>query len=144
MKTPTQVDYQNYTGLHCHKIWKEVGPHYHCPSCLRTKFELLKWTTRFPGKDTAFKDWVATLHRHHDHSDTSLEKMLGRFPVTIICGQCNSADGAVKRKLKLPKNFSFAPEEISHFIVVKPHAPHVINFIRAAQIYEHITSYNSY
>jgi len=62
----------------------------------------------------------------------------GRFPETVICDQCNSADGAAKRKLRLPKDFSFAPYEIAMFVTAIPHGKHKINFDAARAIYEAI------
>jgi hypothetical protein len=135
IRKPTLKDFQQYTGLHCHKLWKEVGENFVCPACNRNKFQILRWTTRFPRSANAFEDWVAVLHRHHDHSDPTFERTSGRFPVTVICDQCNAADGAAKRKLGLPKSFSFSPLDISHFVVAAPHAPHQIDFDRAKDIY---------
>ena len=139
MKIPTLENYQNYTGHHCHKIWAEVGPYFICPGCGRNKFQLLRWTIRNPGKPSSFKDWVAILHRHHDHSGDLFNPSTGRFPVTIVCGQCNASDGSVKRRLKLPRNFSFSAYEISHFIQATPHAAHKIDFEVARRIYNDLT-----
>jgi len=138
MKRPSMEDFQNYTGLHCHRIWAEVGSNYVCPSCGRNKFQILHWTKRFPNKPTAFYDWVATLHRHHDHSDNSMRRNSGRFPETIICGQCNASDGAAKRKLNLPKNFSFSPSEIGQFVQSTPHDKHTLDFQKADEIYRRL------
>jgi hypothetical protein len=135
MKIPTFEDYQNYKGLHCHKLWADVGENWICPACSRNKFQILRWTTRNPGKQNAFKAWVAVLHRHHDHSQGYWSVNLGRFPETVICDQCNSADGTAKRKLGLPRNFSFAPEEIALFISASPHGRHKIDFELAKAIY---------
>lgn len=135
MKVPTNEDFNKYTGLHCHQLWADVGEHWICPSCQRSKFEILRWTKRFPGKQYAFMDWVAILHRHHDHSQDYNSLNARRFPQTIVCDQCNSADGVVKRKLKLPKSFSFSPEEISLFVSATPHGKHKINYEMALAIY---------
>lgn len=135
IRVPTLEDFQQYTGLHCHRLWKEVGDFFVCPACQRNKFQILRWTTRFPRSPSSFKDWVAVLHRHHDHSDNSFDRTSGRFPTTVICDQCNAADGAAKRKLGLPKNFSFSPREIAQFVVASPHSPHQIDFDRARDIY---------
>lgn len=135
IKVPTYQDFLNYTGLHCHRLWAEVGPDYFCPACKRSKFQILRWTTRFPNKPNAFEDWVAVLHRHHDHSQGFMSRSSGRFPETVICDQCNSSDGAAKRKLKLPKNFSFSPDEIGQFVKATPHGKHEINFEIAKAIY---------
>lgn len=135
IKVPTYEDFYSYTGLHCHRLWAEVGDAFICPSCKRNKFQILRWTTRFPNKPNAFKDWVAVLHRHHDHSQGFMSRNSGRFPETVICDQCNSSDGVVKRKLKLPKEFSFSPEEIGCFVKANPHSKHEIDFEIAKAIY---------
>ena len=136
IKVPTYEDFQSYTGLHCHLLWAEVGDNYVCPACQRNKFQILRWTTRFPNKPNAFQDWVAVLHRHHDHSQGVMSCNAGRFPETVICDQCNSSDGAAKRKLKLPREFSFSPSEIGYFTTATPHGKHKINYEKAKAIYE--------
>nr|WP_255457181.1 hypothetical protein [Polaromonas sp. E19S] len=78
---------------------------------------------------------MAPLHKHHDHSVEFLSSGQPRFSQTIICDQCNAADGAAKRKLKLPKNFSFSPIEIAAFVVAAPHNKHTINYEMAYAIY---------
>lgn len=127
-KIPTQDDFRNYTGLHCHRLWAEVGDDFICPGCGRTKFQMLHWGKRFPKSQSSFMDWVAVLHRHHDHSQGVFRFGEGRFPETVICDQCNSADGAAKRRLVLPRGFSFSPSEISQFIKSTPHGKHEIDF----------------
>ncbi|MHA2764413.1 hypothetical protein [Vibrio harveyi] len=135
VKVPSLQDYLYHTGLHYKKLWAEVGNDWKCPACSRTKFQIMRWTKRFPNKPTAFMDWVAALHRHHDHSADILNPQNARFSETVICGQCNSADGAVKRKLKLPKDFSFSPVEISKFVSATPHGAHKISYELAESIY---------
>lgn len=78
---------------------------------------------------------MAPLHRHHDHSVELLSNGQPRFPQTTICDQCNVADGAAKRRIKLPKNFSFSPMEIAAFVVAVPHDKHTINYEMAHAIY---------
>lgn len=135
IKVPTQEEFENYDGLHCHQLWKIVGDHWICPSCRRNKYQIMRWTKRFPNSPNAFYGWVAVLHRHHDHSQGHFTLNNGRFSVTIICDQCNSADGAVKKKLSLPKDFSFSPEEIAYFVVATPHDKHKIDYKIAEAIY---------
>jgi hypothetical protein len=60
-----------------------------------------------------------------------------RFPGTIICGNCNAADGSAKKKLGLPEWFSFSPSEIATFVKASPNAPHVIDYQTALAIYGH-------
>lgn len=59
-----------------------------------------------------------------------------RFPRTVVCDQCNAADGRAKRKLGLPSDFSFSPLEIRAFVTATPHAPHVVDYEIARRIYE--------
>lgn len=74
--------------------------------------------------------FTVTLTRHHCHGR-------GRFVETVICGDCNSADGAAKRKLGLPGDWSFSPREIGSFVQVAPHSGATqINYEVAQRIYE--------
>lgn len=134
IKIPTIEDYLNHTGLHYKKLWNEIGDDWICPACKRSKFQIMHWTKRFPSSKNPFMDWVASLHRHHDHF-TNYACGIPRFPQTVICGQCNSADGAAKRGLKLPKTFSFSPNEISQFVSSAPHCKHEISLEIASTIY---------
>lgn len=135
MRIPTQEEFLAYKGAHCFRLWEQVGPYWVCPGCGRNKFQLLRWTTRFPRSPNAFEDWMAGLHGHHDHSVPMMSGLTPRFPETIVCDQCNAADGAAKRKLKLPRSFSFSPAEISAFVVAAPHDKHRINYDMANAIY---------
>lgn len=80
---------------------------------------------------------MAGLHIHHDHSAPLLSGE-GRFPDTLICDQCNAADGCAKRELQLPEDFSFSPLEIGQFITVNPHKRHKIDLDKAQQIYDEL------
>ncbi|PKV11380.1 hypothetical protein CVO74_20175 [Xanthomonas prunicola] len=62
----------------------------------------------------------------------------------MICDQCNSADGAAKRRHKLPANFSFSPTEIGSFVTAVPHGAHTINYETALAIYQWLASNNSF
>lgn len=139
-RIPTQQEYQAYRGAHCHKLWIEVGSDWVCPACARTKYQILRWTTRFPRTPAAFEDWMAGLHRHHDHSQGLLSLNRGRFPQTVICDQCNAADGVAKRQLDLPENFSFSPSEISLFIEVAPHGKHKVIIPKASEVYRSLSA----
>ena len=137
-RIPTLQEFLAYKGAHTHRLWEQGGPHWTCPSCKRTKFQILRWTTRNPNSQHAFKDWIAPLHKHHDHSSGLISCTESRFPEIIICDQCNAADGAAKRKLKLPKLFSFSPSEISVFVSAIPHGKHTIDYNMANAIFQAI------
>lgn len=135
VRVPTPEEFAAYKGAHCQQLWARVGPHWTCPSCRRSKFEILRWTMRFPRTAEMFEDWMAALHEHHDHARSWTGVGIVRFQPTVLCDQCNSADGAAKRRLRLPENFSFSPAEIGRFVVSTPHGKHVIDYDLADRIY---------
>ncbi|HHT7392933.1 TPA: hypothetical protein ACT192_001889 [Klebsiella oxytoca] len=144
LKIPTYDDYYSHDGLHYHQLWNSINDDWVCPSCGRSKYQIMKWTLRFPRSPNAFMGWVAALHKHHDHSIDSCPSTPPRFPQTLICGQCNAAEGVVKRKLKLPSKFSFSPQEMRDFIQAIPHGKHIINYDRALAIFkDHTNQLNS-
>ncbi|MXP48101.1 hypothetical protein GRI43_11960 [Altererythrobacter luteolus] len=121
-KIPTQEDLQNFSGMHCARLYRgAVESRWKCPSSGRTAQQLVRWTEiKGPSFRARFGDehgmgFSVSLTRHHCHGH-------GRFLETLICGDCNSADGAAKRKLKLPKDWSFSAEEIRQFVSVKPYS----------------------
>lgn len=128
IRVPTYEDYYRHDGLHYHNLWQEIDDSWTCPGCGRSKYQIMRWTKRFPRSPNAFMDWVAALHKHHDHSVNNYGNRHPRFPTTVICDQCNAADGAAKRKLQLPKDFSFSPQEISLFVQASPHDKHIIHY----------------
>jgi hypothetical protein len=136
IKIPTSEDYRNYNGAHTHKLWVSVGDNWRCPACDRSKFEVLRWTKRFPRSPSPFEGWMAPLHDHHDHGQGMFFADYARFPRTVICDQCNSADGQAKRRCGLPADFSFAPWEIKQFVAAVPHSPHKIDLEQARTIYD--------
>ena len=135
IKVPTFEEFRSHDGLHYKNLWKEVGDSWFCPSCKRSKYEIMRWAKRFPGRPNAFWGWVAPLHKHHDHSAPYMSSH-GRFPMTTICDQCNASDGTAKRKLKLHKDFSFSPQEIGCFVRATPHGKHEIDYEMAKAIYD--------
>ena len=142
LRTPTLAEYQAFDGAHCRNLYQGLAPDWACPACGRTRFQILRWTLRFPNTPGRFEGWAAGLHRHHDHANndyrygaSSVPAQI-RFADTVICEQCNSADGAAKRKLGLPAAFSFAPDEIGQFVRATPHGFHEVDYDRARAIYD--------
>ena len=143
-RIPTQQDFEAFDGAHGPVIWARLAADWRCPSCDRSKFEILRWTRRFPNQLVSpgakpYMGWLAVVHGHHDHATDTFDNpspaLLPRFPVTEICDQCNTADGTAKRKLGLPSTWSFSPQEIGQFVTATPHSPHVLDFDIAATIY---------
>lgn len=103
-RIPTADDIAAFTGMHCARKYRDaVDSGWRCPCCGRTAQQLIRWTEiRGPSWRARFGDaygmgFSITMAEHHCHGD-------GRFPDTLICGDCNSADGAAKRKLRLPES----------------------------------------
>lgn len=140
---PSLEEFMSHDGLHYRHLWRETDISWACPGCRRSKFQIMRWTKRFPNSPNSFMGWVAALHRHHDHSG-DLPGSVARFPRTVICDQCNSADGAAKRHLKLPQKFSFSPNEIGLFVSATPHGRHTINFQSALAVYQSLVPNNSF
>lgn len=136
-KIPTAAEIEAFTGMHCASLYRDaVRTGWRCPSCKRSPQELVRWTEiRGPTGRQRFADehgmgFTISMSRHHCHGS-------GRFTTTLICGDCNSADGAAKRKLGLPEDWSFSPTEIGRFVAVIPHSGLTrIDFEEALRIYE--------
>lgn len=127
----------------------EVDTRWRCPCCHRNKREIARLDKN--------GNLMCALHWHHDHfSELAMDKLpvdrkhLGddaltlrslqdsfcRFPETLICCDCNVAEGSqAKPMVGAPKQFSFAPFEIATFVVVRPNVPHMVNQDRAKAAY---------
>jgi hypothetical protein len=135
-RVPSPADIRNFDGLHCSSVYRRaVADRWRCPSCARTATELIRWSeVRGPIFRERYADeygmgFTISFANHHCHGD-------GRFETILICGDCNAADGAVKRKLKLPKTWSFAADEIKQFIQVGPHSGRTtIDYDKAHEIW---------
>jgi hypothetical protein len=142
MRVPTLSDYAAFDGGYSRKAWTTTPDDWRCPSCSRTKFELLRWTLRRPPGGTPFMGWMAALHRHHDHGKGA--DGFEAFAEIIICDQCNGADGEAKRRLGLPASWSFTPDEIATFVTVAPHGRRRVDLKAAAAAYERAKPINPF
>ncbi|WP_432263034.1 hypothetical protein [Cupriavidus sp. TMH.W2] len=136
-RVPTMAEFLAFRGDHCHRLYAQLPQDWCCPGCARTKFQILRWTRKFPGKPHAHMGWAGGYHEHHDHGGDARQfrGRFGRFAPTVICEQCNNADTAAKRTLGLPRDFSFSPTEIRQFVVGSPHGDHLIDYDIARDIY---------
>lgn len=135
VRAPTLSEYRAYDGAHCFRLWRALSESWRCPGCQRSRYEILRWTRRyFPHPHYG---WMAGLHRHHDHSiGHAGGDGRGRFAEVVVCDQCNAADGAAKRNLGLPSQFSFSPLEIGQFVQPEVHGRHRLNLRIAQALYE--------
>ncbi len=137
LKTPTFEDLEAYRGGHTRKLWAVLPRDWRCPACSRSRFEILTWTKSITGYGVPIGEyqWLAPLHGHHDHRSDAAGAT-PRFPATVICSDCNNADGRAKRQLALPAYFSFSPAELHQFVTGYPHNGVVIDLDRATGVYE--------
>jgi hypothetical protein len=145
MRIPTDEDFAAYHGEHCFDIWRRTPRDWTCHGCGRSKREIMRWTKRAArpraGYPKLFLGWMAGLHVHHDHAadrDGFYRPELARFAESVVCDQCNAADGIAKRRLCLPKRFSFSPAELRQFVDAVPHASHRLNLDVALRIFKQV------
>lgn len=67
----------------------------------------------------------------------SCRQLIERFSTSLLCNDCNTAEGAAKLALKeeIDPDFSFSPKEIAAFIKPKPNQPHEIDVEQARGIW---------
>ena len=128
--------------------WADTPTDWTCPVCRRWKPEIARLTPTGVV--------LCQLDRHHDHlgdegvrilwrgqqrptdraSQDALHSAIQacmalgeRFHASLVCNDCNAADGAAKSALAgvVHPEFSFAPSEIARFIQVTPNRPHEID-----------------
>lgn len=136
LRVPTIQDFESYRGGHTFRRWQALPPDWRCPACGRSRFELLTWTRSITGYGVprGQYQWLAPLHEHHDHRTDGCA-LPPRFPSTLICSDCNHADGRAKRLLRLPPWFSFGPAELRQFLTGYPHNSVDIDLEVAQKIY---------
>jgi len=142
--------------LQCERLdlnlgWASVSQGWLCPACGRNK--------KIIARVTAAGVILARLEEHHDHLGDVVnarlraragndwprqlnsgagklanlaEKLARRFEPSLICHDCNLADGAAKNALKdLPAAFSFSPTEIGRFITATANHEHSLDLDKA-------------
>lgn len=134
--------------------WIETAQYWTCPCCTRGKFSI----SRVGGKGQILAKLVehhdhmsdalkAAFRKIFIESGTDkptstglalVERMAPAFsayPPVLICEDCNNADAAAKKvisKTGLKVNWhSFSIGQISQFIIVRHHAPHIIDETKA-------------
>jgi len=136
--------------------WASTPMSWLCPCCQRYKPDIARLT--------ASGFLLCQLDYHHDHLNDrakaifrqnnpwpedldargqlvraidSCRALIERFSTTLLCIDCNAAEGAAKLALKgeVDPNFSFSPKEIAGFITARPNQVHAIDIERARQIW---------
>lgn len=136
--------------------WASTPMSWICPCCQRDKPSLARLTQSGV--------LLCQLDYHHDHLNDRAKaifradnpwpenldargqlvrtidgcrSLIERFSTTLLCNDCNAAEGAAKLALKdeIDADFSFSPKEIASFIRARPNQPHEIDTERARQIW---------
>lgn len=142
--------------LDLNRGWASTWTEWSCPCCKRHKRQIVRLA---PGGVL-----LCHLELHHDHLDDLVKKLFEeilsrcddpeirvqisraegalrplaeRFECTLICADCNLADGRVKRELRdeIEPHFTFTPSEIAGFISVSDNRVHEVDFERARAIW---------
>jgi hypothetical protein len=142
--------------LNLNSNWADVRRDWCCEACQRRKTEIARVSDN--GVLLCQLDW------HHDHlrdhakgvfrpliddEDKTPEAralrrgidackdLTMRFFTTLLCADCNTAEGQAKIRLKglVPAYFSFSPQEIARFIRVTPNGMHTIDDQAALEVW---------
>lgn len=136
--------------------WASVWPDWECPGCGRRKAELFRLTgndvllarldihhdhlgdiLKARLRDAIGSDWISWIAPGVAHFEKLSSKMLVRFAPTLVCLDCNVADGTVKKRSPdIPRDFSFRPSEIRRFITPVANGEHGVDVKAALQIFE--------
>lgn len=156
--SPTSQLIKERLGVeHFHMVswWALTPQDWTCPGCDRHKVDIAR--TNHQGEA------MCHLHEHHDHMKEVLEKKFNEFAVartkvvadkvcksfatrssamiiayepTVVCEDCNTADGVAKRLVGTPDEFSYSPKEIRRFIKPAPNKSHDIDTEAARKVWE--------
>jgi rubredoxin len=142
------------TGFALTRWWVITPPEWTCPVCRRTKGEIARLNRHGA--------MMGEMHAHHDHmreyvsrrfheisaergeivADAQAVEFIRRaapfacaFDETVICADCNAADARAKKLVGAHPDFSFAPAEISQFVIAAPNCEHAIDAGRARALW---------
>lgn len=143
--------------LDLNEAWANTWQRWECPCCLRSKAEiarlssdnvllckidlhhdhLLDWAKRM-FRETADHALPDETRRGRTRARSAAYPLIERFTRTLLCEDCNNADGDMKSALGtgVAPYFSFSPSEIALFIQPRPNASHKIDVAIGRQIWE--------
>lgn len=142
-------------GVDFNRWWVFTATDWACPACNRVKADIVRLNQHGYV--------MGHLHEHHDHMVDFLEReftrvsesrdvvvadevakkfvdrtayALSAYDNTIVCSDCNYADGSAKRLIGAPKEFSFSPSEISQFVVPRANAEHELDHAAVQRVWQ--------
>ena len=142
--------------LNLNENWASVPPDWSCPACWRKKPQIVRLSgsgvliasldlhhdhltdvLRARLQQEVGPDWITKIPEQSRHIVKRAEKLVARFEPTLVCPDCNCADGVAKSHLPLiDRNFSFRASEIKSFIRSAPNREHQIDDDAARAIYD--------
>ena len=124
----TAITHHRACGLDLNDNWALTSKSWSCPACGRSKSEILRLSKRgillaklelhhdhmadwiWPRAEHLFgKDWRETAAPGFGEVLDSIQELAIRFTNCLVCAECNSADGKVKRRYQdeIDGRFSF-------------------------------------
>nr|WP_295107538.1 hypothetical protein [uncultured Caulobacter sp.] len=152
------VEAHRATGLDLNRNWAEVPRSWQCPCCQRTKAQIVRLSEHgvllchLEWHHDHLRDYGKAVLRHRNSLPENSEERYGimsaleatkdfceRFFTTLVCKDCNLAEGEAKRLLAdAPRDFSFSPAEIKRFIRPRPNQPHRIDEETAIAVWQEV------
>lgn len=144
------------TRLTLNDAWASTPMSWVCPCCQRDKPSIARLTPsgvllcQLDYHHDHLQDCAKAIFRQDNPWPEDLEArrqlvqaidrcraLIERFSTTLVCNDCNAAEGAAKLALKteIHADFSFSPREIAQFIKAKAGQPHQVDTDRAQQIW---------
>lgn len=140
------------TRLDLNRGWASTREHWNCPCCQRGKADIARVSSggvllcRLEYHHDHLVDRAKRILREYRHrsedresviqvgrAENALMLLVERFEQTLICIDCNLAEGRAKLELakEIDSDFTFTPAEIASFIGVAPNRLHEIDLNKA-------------
>jgi rubredoxin len=144
-------------GLDLNENWALCAQYWICPACRRHKNDIFRLSKRgmllaklelhhdhirdsvWPRIRELFgKDWLETRPKSSIIILDNIRELTSRFDVSLICSECNAADGKVKTRFRdeIDSRFSFTAQEIGAFISAAGGKDHDIDYEKAHAVWE--------
>ena len=135
-------------------LFAELTADWSCPACSRARTQIprvsstgaevakavihhdhIKEYTNALMREKFGSDWVAKVPAGIGEHLNRIERFVVGFAPTVVCEDCNNAEGRAKQIAGAPKFFTFAPSEVRRFISVAPNRKHEVDAALVAAVY---------
>lgn len=156
-ETEAAIKRHRASGIDLNDNWAMTWRGWSCPGCGRSKNEIFRLSKRgillaklelhhdhmadfvWPRAEALFgKDWRESAAPGFGEVLDAIQDLAIRFTHCLVCSECNSADGKIKRKFQneIDSRFSFTASEIGRVVQPRAHHDHDINFSKAFEIWQ--------